>query len=111
MAWIAGVFGTKYAKAAVEAACTLRLSVSFHHESTRGLTMYRTLVCLFCLAVTFATVGCAEKHTATKTSEIKTPGGTETQKVTVEEKKTGDLKDPNAHNTNTSETTTTTTNP
>jgi len=74
--------------------------------------MYRTLVCLFCLAgLPFVTIGCAEKHTATKTSEIRTSGGTETQKVTVEEKKTGDLKDPNAHNTNTSETTTTTTNP
>jgi hypothetical protein len=74
--------------------------------------MYRTLVGLLCLAgLTLAPMGCAEKHTATKTSEIKTPGGTETRTVTVEDKKTGDLKDPNAHNTHTNETTTTTTNP
>jgi hypothetical protein len=67
---------------------------------------------MFCLAgLTLAPMGCAEKHTATKTSEIKTNGGTDTKKVTVEERKTGDLKDPNAHNTNASETTTTTTNP
>ncbi|HEY2414376.1 MAG TPA: hypothetical protein VGI40_19175 [Pirellulaceae bacterium] len=74
--------------------------------------MYRTLVCLLCLAgLTLAPMGCAEKHTATQKSEIKTNGGTDTKTVTLEDKKTGDLKDPNAHNTNTSETTTTTTNP
>ena len=72
--------------------------------------MYRTLVCLFCIAgFTLAPLGCAESHKATHTSEIKTDHGTDTKKVTVEERKTGDLKDPNATNTNTSTTTTTTT--
>ena len=74
--------------------------------------MSRTLVFLLCLVgLTLAPLGCAEKHTATKTTEIKTPGGTDTKKITVEETKTGDLKDPNATNTSTTEKTTTTTNP
>jgi hypothetical protein len=71
--------------------------------------MCRTLVCLLCLVgLSLAPVGCAESHKAIHTSEIKTDHGTATRKVTVEETKTGDLKDPNAHNTNTSTTTTTT---
>jgi len=82
---------------------------SFPFESTRGLIMYRTLVCLFFVAgLSLAPLGCAEKHTATQTSELKTDHGTDTKKVTVEERKTGDLKD-NTGNTSSHTTTTTTT--
>jgi hypothetical protein len=68
--------------------------------------MYRTLVCLLCLCgLTLGTLGCAEKSKTQQQTKIQTPGGTETKTVTVEDKKTGDLKD------NNTETTTTTTTP
>jgi hypothetical protein len=72
--------------------------------------MYRILIGLLCLGVlTLAPVGCAEKHTATQTTKLETDRGTDTKKVTVEERKTGELKDNNATNTNSADTTTTTT--
>ena len=58
--------------------------------------MLRTLMSLFCVGgLTIGTIGCAE-HTKTKeTTRVETPGGSDTKTVTVDEKKTGDLKDNN----------------
>ena len=56
--------------------------------------MKRMAVCLF-LGVALATgfLGCAEKSKTMETKKIETPGGSTTEKTTVEEKKTGDHKD------------------
>jgi hypothetical protein len=72
--------------------------------------MYRTLVCLLCLTgLTLAPLGCAEKSKSQHETKVTTPGGSDTKTVTVEDKKTGDLKDNNTHTTGTTESTTTTT--
>ena len=56
--------------------------------------MKRILVCMLCvLGLSVGLVGCGEKTSVQKTEKVTTPGGTDTKKTTVEETKTGDLKD------------------
>ncbi len=45
------------------------------------------------LALVFGGVGCAETKKTESETKVTTPNGTDTKKTTVEEKKTGDLKD------------------
>jgi len=73
--------------------------------------MSRTLVCLLCLVgLSLAPLGCAEKTQVKQQTKTTSPGGgTDTKTVTVEDRKTGDLKD-NNNNANNSTTTTTTDN-
>ena len=68
--------------------------------------MCRTLVALLCLVgLSLGIAGCAEKTQVKEQTRIDTPGGSSTKTVTVEERKTGDLKD---NNTTTTDGTTTT---
>lgn len=61
--------------------------------------MSRILALLCLVGLTLAVPGCAEKTTVKETMKIETPEGSHTKTVTVEDKKTGDLKDNNTTTT------------
>jgi hypothetical protein len=48
--------------------------------------------CLFALAMSLGMGGCAENTKVQETKKVETPGGSTTEKTTVEETKTGDQK-------------------
>jgi hypothetical protein len=53
--------------------------------------MARLLACMLLGSVlSLSLVGCAEKTQVKETKKVETPGGTNTQTTTIEEKKTGD---------------------
>jgi hypothetical protein len=56
--------------------------------------MKRILVCiLFVFGLSAGIVGCSEKTQVKKTETVNTPGGSDTKTTTIEDKKTGDMKD------------------
>jgi hypothetical protein len=61
----------------------------------RNLNMKRFLAAALIVGVsTFGLVGCEQKSEVTDVKTIKTPTGTDKVTTTIEEKKTGDAKDP-----------------
>jgi hypothetical protein len=55
--------------------------------------MNRILLSAVLLVMGGLFVGCDQKDTTSSETKVSTPSGTETKKVTVEDKKSGDMKD------------------
>ncbi len=60
---------------------------------------------------TFGLVGCDEKSESTTKQEVKTPNGSETKTIKVEDAKSGDMKDSEKDKDKATSTTTTTETP